>query len=415
MKQRKLLILGGASVHVKVVEAAKRMGLYTIVTDYLPDSPAKQIADQSYMFNIYDVDEIVQMCRQEGVSGVISTHLDPCQRPYQEICERLGLPCFGDSRQVFAMTDKHAFKKMCMESGVDVIEEYTEADILADSVPYPIFIKPVDSRGSRGQSVCYDKETALEAVQFAKQESSNGDILIEKYMAGAEEVQITYFFVNGEAYLVRTVDSYRGPERLQLEKVVICALSPSTHTDEYLENAHKNVVAMLKKLGIRNGPAFMQGFYDQGKFRFFDPGLRFPGVDYEQIFRKVFGIDLVELAIEFAMNGEIKAESFPKNSMNLLGNRAAVLFPVIDAGTIAGIDGVDILTKDPRVISYLHRHTVGDTLPWSADVNQRLSEIDILCDDEAALGQTIHWIWETLDIRDTEGKQMLLPLENIPF
>jgi len=415
MKGKKLLILGGASVHIKVVEAAKRMGLYTIVTDYLADSPAKQIADKHYMFNIYDVDEIVQMCREEGVDGVISTHLDPCQRPYQQICEKLGLPCFGDSQQVFRMTDKHAFKKMCIENGVDVIEEYTETDILTDRVPYPIFIKPVDSRGSRGQSVCYDKDAALQAVEFAKQESANGDILIEKYMAGAEEVQITYFFINGEAYLVRTVDSYRGPERLQLEKVVICALSPSKHTDEYMLGAHKNVVAMLKKLGIRNGPAFMQGFYDQGKFRFFDPGLRFPGVDYEQIFRKVFGIDLVELAIEFAVTGQICLKRFPENSMNLNNNRAAVLFPVITEGTIESISGVDLLIKDERVISYLHRHMEGDTLSWSADVNQRLSEIDILCQDDASLMQTIAWIWDTLDIRSTDGRQMLLPLENMPI
>jgi len=63
MDKKKLLILGGASVHVKVVEAAKKLGLYTIVTDYLENSPAKQIADKSYMFNIYDVDEIVQMCK----------------------------------------------------------------------------------------------------------------------------------------------------------------------------------------------------------------------------------------------------------------------------------------------------------------------------------------------------------------
>ena len=415
MNQKKLLILGGASVHVKVVEAAKRMGIYAIVADYLPDAPAKKIADKSYLINIYDVDGLVKICKEEGVDGVISSHLDPCQRPYQQICEELGLPCFGDSIQTFKMTDKHAFKQMCMENGVDVIEEFTEEDILQERVSYPIFVKPVDSRGSRGQSVCYDKEAALKAVEFAKSESSNGDILIEKYMAGAEEVQITYFFIDGEAYLVRTVDSYRGPEQLGLEKVVICAISPSKHTDEFLNGAHKNVVSMLKKLGIKNGPAFMQGFYDNGKFRFFDPGLRFPGVDYERVFHRVFGIDLVELTIEFAMTGQIQLPEFPKNSMNLNGNRAAVLFPVLTEGTIDHIGGVQTLIEDPRVVSYLPRHFEGETLPWSADVNQRLAEIDILCQDEAERRKTIGWIWDTLDIRDTNGKQMLLPLENMPF
>lgn len=415
LNKKKILILGGASVHVKVVETAKEMGLYTIVTDYLTDSPAKQIADKSYCFDIYDIDGIVDMCRQEGVSGVISSHLDPCQRPYQQICERLGLPCFGNADQFFKMTDKHAFKKLCVENGVDVIQEYTEQDILKDRVCYPIFVKPVDSRGSRGQTVCYDKNTALQAVDFAKSESSNGDILIETYMAGAEEVQITYFFINGEPHLVRTVDSYRGQEKYGLEKVVICAVSPSKHTDEYLNGAHKNVAAMLKKLGIRNGPAFMQGFYDNGKFRFFDPGLRFPGVDYEKIFHKVFGIDLIRLTIEFAMTGRIQNAVLPNDSMNLNGNHAAVLFPVITAGTIHQIQGVETIIRDCQVVSYLHRHFVGETVGWTQDVNQRICEIDVVCESIPQLKERISWIWDTLQVLDEEGRQMLMSLDSLPF
>lgn len=38
---KKLLILGGAGPHVKVVESAHEMGIQTIVADYLPDSPAR--------------------------------------------------------------------------------------------------------------------------------------------------------------------------------------------------------------------------------------------------------------------------------------------------------------------------------------------------------------------------------------
>ena len=47
LKGKKLLILAGAGTHNKVVKAAREMGIYTIVTDYLVDSPAKQIADEA--------------------------------------------------------------------------------------------------------------------------------------------------------------------------------------------------------------------------------------------------------------------------------------------------------------------------------------------------------------------------------
>lgn len=408
MERKRILILGGANVHCKLVRAAKEMGLYTIVTDYLVDSPAKLIADKSYMYDVNDVDAIVEMCLRENVEAVISTHLDPCQRPYQKICARLGLPCFGTEEQFFKLTDKHAFKQMCKECGVDVIQEYSQEDIFKGTVIYPVFVKPVDSRGSRGQSVCYTAEQTLEAIRFAVSESSNGDILIEKYMAGANEVQVTYFLVDGEAYLVRTVDSYRGSEQEGLEKVVLRSISPSKYTDEYLAGAHKNVVRMIKQLGIKNGPVFMQGFYDEGKFRFFDPGLRFPGVDYEEIYGKVFGVDLLKCAISYAVTGEIRETVLPKDSAKIKGKAAAVLFPAITEGKIAAIEGIEELCQDERVVSFLQRHFVGEQIGWTRDVNQRLAEVDVLSENEADLQEMIQKVWDLLRVQSEEGKEMLM-------
>ena len=55
-KQKKLLILGGANVHVKVVKAAHEMGIETIVVDYLDpiDSPAKLESDFNYKIDIFN-------------------------------------------------------------------------------------------------------------------------------------------------------------------------------------------------------------------------------------------------------------------------------------------------------------------------------------------------------------------------
>ena len=58
LKEKKLLIIGGAFQHVKLVEAAKELGVVTYVTDYLPleKAPAKQIADKYFMYNIDEID-----------------------------------------------------------------------------------------------------------------------------------------------------------------------------------------------------------------------------------------------------------------------------------------------------------------------------------------------------------------------
>lgn len=401
---KKILVLGSASVHVKLIKAAQEMGVYTITTDNVPyeDSPGKKVADEYWDLNIYDVEGIVAKAKEVGIDGVICGWLDPCQRPYFQICKALNLPCYGNEEQFYKMTDKHAFKKMCIENGVYTIDEYSEEDILSGKIEFPVFVKPVDSRGSRGQAVCYTMEELLPAINFAKSESSNGDILVEKYIKGSQEFHVTYFFVDGEPYLLRTSDNYCGSEDMHMEKVVSCAVMPSRYTNKYIEDAHQNVVKMFKKLGIQNGPIFMQGFVDNGVFRFFDPGLRFPGVDYELVFKQVFNVDLMKAMIQIALTGKTDVV-IPDKAAFINGHRASVLYLTIRACTIAYLGGEEEVANCKQVISYLPRCKVGEEITWAYNVNQRLGEVDLLCDNTEELIKTINFVNSTLIATDTNG------------
>lgn len=397
----KILILGGTAQQIKLIEAAKRKGYYTIVTDYLSDSLAKRMADKSYMYDINDIDGIVNMCKDENVQGVICGYIDPCQRPYQKICARLNLPCYGTQEQFYLMTDKHAFKKMCNDNGVNTIKEYKEND---SDIEYPVFVKPVDSRGSRGQSVCYNEKELEAACIYAKSESSNGDIIIEKFMKDTKEFQVTYFFVDGKPYLIRTTDSYCGSEEKHLEKVVACAVSPSKYTNLYLAKAHNKVINMFKNMGYKNGPIFMQGFVYQDDFYFFDPGLRFPGVDYERIIRKVYGVDLMDAMIDIAMQNKISIE-IPETCYSLEGKKAAVLFPTVSKGTIETLEGIDCYCDE--IVSAIPRCEVKDTLEWTYNVNQRLAEMDVLSNNLDDLKKTLQEVQNNIKVLNEKGENMI--------
>ncbi|RGH48445.1 ATP-grasp domain-containing protein [Coprobacillus sp. AM37-9BH] len=405
---KKLLVLGGAFVHVKLIKSAQELGAYVIVTDNVPfeNSPGKKIADEYWDLNIFDVDGIIEKSKLEGINGVISCWLDPCQRVYQKICEKLSLPCYGNEQQFFKMTDKQAFKEMCKENNVDVIIEYTEDDVKNHTIVFPVFVKPVDSRGSRGQKVCFTYDELEEGIVEAKKESSNGNVIIEKYIDSGHEFQVTYFYVDGEPYLVRTTDSYTGSESNHLEKVVACAVSPSKYTDIYLKTAHEKVINMFSKLGVKNGPIFMQGFYDEGIFRFFDPGLRFPGVDYELTYEQVFGISIPQLMVEFAFEGKISINELPRDGMNLRGNYSGILFPTLVAGKITNMDSVNDVRKHDSVISCWPRVDVGETIGWDYNVNQRFGEIDILAKDKYELCNEIQNVQNKLRILDENGNDM---------
>lgn len=183
-----------------------------------------------------DVDQIVEKCKIEKVDAVISGWLDPCQKPYNEICEKLKLPCYGTSEQFHILTDKNAFKKYCKECGVDTIPQFTISDVENEKIEFPVFVKPNDSRGSRGQSLCNTYDELKVAIDLAKKESSNNEFVIEKFMDGKQDFSMTYFVIDEQPHLIRICDRYLGKREDRLNKQCIGCIAPSKYTQLYLDN-----------------------------------------------------------------------------------------------------------------------------------------------------------------------------------
>jgi len=416
LARRKILILSGASVHCKLVEEAKKYGLYTIVTDNLIDSPAKRLSDESWSLSVTAVDNIVEKCKEEGVDAIVCGWIDPCQIPYVKICQKLNLPCYGNLEQFTLLTNKSYFKEKCVANEVCVIPEYSIQDVENEQVSYPVFIKPADSRGSRGQEICRTKDEALKAIKLAATESSSNTALIEKYIEGEAEFQVTYFFIDGEAYLIRTADSYVDENQVGLDRVVSYSISPSKYTDDFISKASPALIGMLKNIGVKNGPVFFQGFYNrtENRFCFFDPGYRFPGTDFEKILKNIFKIDFAFFMVFFSINGYFPKIDRDVDYFHLNGKHSAVLFPAVKPGLIKSVEGLLELGDDEAVVSVLERSKAGDRVFFTKDIGQRLAEIDVLCENKGELLKKIEEIYHKITVRDFMGRDMLVkPLRYI--
>lgn len=409
--KKKILILGGAYLHNKVVESAQDMGLYTIVIDNVPDSPAKKIADKSYDINVSDVDAVVEISKKEGVDAVISVCLDFCQTYYQRICHRLGLFCWGTKEQTDILTQKTLFKEACVRSGIDIIRTYKESDIVADrnAVEYPLLVKPSQSRGSRGTAVCYSYEDALKAIEAAKSISNDGQAVIEEYMGGKPDFQVTYLVVNGHPYVVRTADRYLGPKDCNMERVAIALSSPSKYTDMYFANVHHKVKELVRYLNIKNAPLFFQGFIDGDTIRFYDPGLRFPGGEYDRYFSEVTGVDLMKMLVSLAVYGDYGEYSglLHDKIAYLNGKHIFTLHSVIREGKISEITPKEHLLAIDGVKRVSFRHGIGDAIKMTYDVNQRIAEINIVKEDKEELVKSIISVQKKIKVLDENGNNMI--------
>jgi hypothetical protein len=311
---------------------------------------------------------------------------------------------------VLTLTDKVKFKQLCLDTGVDIIPTYSEKDIDDGTVIYPVLVKPVDSRGSRGAIVCNSKEELINALPIAKKESSNGGAIIEKYMNDNQDLTISYIVKDGKPTLISLGDRYPGRKEDNLDRQLSCTIQPSRYSEMFMENVNDKIVNMIKYLKIENGPVFFQGFVDGDKVRLYDPGIRFPGNEYERIYAKATGMNPMKSIISYCVGGDIiDYDGKMEGSYDLNGNVAIQYMINVGAGTIAKFEGLEEIAKQSYVIDVQQRHFVGETIENTGDIKHRAGEISILLDrDVDKMVEAIKYIQNTLRIEDNAGKNLII-------
>lgn len=410
---KKLLLLAGADPHRKVVEAAHELGVYVIVADYYDDeldAPAKTIADEAWLVDVMDVEELARRYEEAGdIDGILNFCLDAPQMSYARLCERFGLPCYGTPEQFRVLSDKAAFKEYCQGHGLLTIPSYCEEEALKGNINFPVFVKPVDSRGSRGQSICHSLEELPAALDYAKKYSLDGRALIEKYMGDMQDFTISCLISNGIPYVIKMGDRYDGAKKDGMDRQHILTISPSVDFDLVFEKTYPRIVRFIEDLGIRFGALFLQGFMEDGEVYCYDPGLRLPGSDFDRITKDLTGFDPMKSAIIFALTGDETAlYGNPEDMVKLNGKIGIMLSLAARPGVIKKIVGLEDVLKDPRTHGISIRHKEGDYIPETGDTNQRIVEYVASFDSAEELPGFFDFVYKTVSVEDEDGDEMLI-------
>ena len=407
---KRLLILGGAGQTLKVVNTAHEMGIYVIVTDRSVNFKVRELADECLPYSVKDVEGLSKWLDSNKVDGILNFNIDAAQTTQLALCTKYGFPCYGAKEQYDIFTNKNNFKQFCQRNGLDIIPEYTEEDVINDRAEYPILIKPADSSGSRGNTVCYSKEEALEAIRFALQESYSSSVIIEKFMAGYHDFAVTYYTVDGVPHLTRVGDRYVGRIEDGLNRQCICGVYPSKYTQFYLDRYDEKMKTMIRNAGVINGPTFFQGFIDGDKIRWYDPAIRFSGGEYEQYYKTLIGLDLMRATIVYALTGknDIAAEKIDGTCW-LNGYHAVQLLIDVGPGTITTLTGIEEIRALPEVAVVTLKHKAGDVIARTGDINQRIAEIVITMQgDLQSVHDVVRRVQSLLRVEDENGNDMLV-------
>ena len=256
-KPRKILILAGSAFQVPLIERAKQNGHYVITCDYLPSNPGHKIADEYHNVSTTDKEAVLQLARDNRVDGVTTISSDPAMPTVAYVAAELGLP--GPTVESVAdLTEKDRFRALLSRIGLNVPQSRVvrtdtapnEFVLFSDNNEY--VVKPVDSSGSKGVTICGTERSQMAcAVRRAIEHSRVGRCIIEEYINGHQ--------VHGDGYVEngRLIYSYLGDHVFYTRTDNLIPVStrwPCTVNPALLREVTRQVQAIVTSVGYERGP-----------------------------------------------------------------------------------------------------------------------------------------------------------------
>lgn len=117
---KKLMLLGGSRYLIPVINAAHKLGLYTITVDYLPDNTAHKYSDKYCNISIIDKEAVLKCARELEIDGIMSFACDPGVVTAAFVAEKMRLPFQGSYKAISILQDKGMFRKFLTENHFNV-------------------------------------------------------------------------------------------------------------------------------------------------------------------------------------------------------------------------------------------------------------------------------------------------------
>ncbi len=411
---KRLLILGGTSATLDLVKNAKEMGVYTIVTDYLDNGVAKEIADETALVSTTDLEGLESLIKERRVDGVFCGPSEFNLRNLIRLCEKTGLPCYTNMEVWDRCANKDEFKQYCMENGVDCPKRFYVDDKSSDeelsAVDFPVIVKPVDGHSSNGISVATDVESLRKSCEMAMEYSTCKRIVVEKYIEnGGELFGARYLIKDGEAYPYLLMDTYVADPIEKRSLISHLTYTPSKYSDYYMKNMDKQVRQMLKNMGLKNGTAFFQALPYEGKIYFHEMGYRLSGGMLFKLTEPLMGVNDMKMMIRFALGEEICSdEELQKLDISSNQRIGAQLMVPLWEGTIASIEGLEELKKIPCLQDFIQYYQEGDTIlpKHIGTLGQHFGRFTLIADSQDEIFDAVERIKKELVLKDENGNVM---------
>ena len=310
---KKILIANRGEIAVRVIRAARELGIKTVAVYSTADKNAlhAMIADEAICIggaqskdSYLNVRAIISACEITGAEAIHPGFGFLSENPaFARMCEKCGIVFIGPrATSIEMLGDKAQAKETMKENGVPVImgsdgaiSNIHAAKTLSRDLGYPVLVKASAGGGGRGIRIVRSEDELESQMKAAKQEAlacfGNDEVYIEKFIENPKhiEIQILADDYGDVIYLGERDCSMQRRNQKVLEE----APSPAPFmTQELRERMGKAAVTAARVCGYRNAGTIEFLVDKNGDFYFMEMNTRIQ-VEHP-ITEAVTGIDLVK-------------------------------------------------------------------------------------------------------------------------
>lgn len=322
MSIKKLLVANRGEIAVRIIRAAKELGIKTVAVFSEGDENSLHIflADESVRIgpanpkkSYLNIPMIISAAEVSGADAIHPGYGFLAENPvFADTCIDSGFIFVGPSPEAIRkMGDKSEAKKTMKQAGVPVVpgseeplKDVEEAIEISKEIGFPVILKAVSGGGGKGMRVAYNEKELHANFRMASSEAEaafgDGRIYIEKYIENPRhiEIQVMGDMMGNVVHLGERECSIQRKHQKLLEE------APSTIVDEKMrEEMGRIAVKGAKKIGYYSAGT-MEFIVDKNKnFYFMEMNTRIQ-VEHP-VTEMVTGFDLVKEQILIAMGEKL--------------------------------------------------------------------------------------------------------------
>lgn len=364
------------------------------------------------MTSTFDAEGCLEVARKYKIDGILTVGTDQPVLTCAKVASDFELPFFLDAETAKAVTHKKVMKNIFKEYEIPsakyrlLKEGFTEDELRG--LKFPLVIKPLDSQGQRGVYKVSSLQEIRNLLPNVLSYSRENEILVEEFYE-SEEITLSGWVREGIVHILTVTD------RLTISNyphIGICVAHnfPSKHLSANFHEIKELAEKIVKAFKIKNGPIYFQMLIGSDGIKVNEIACRIGGAYEDELIPVITGVDILDMVITHAAGQEIDFSPIEAYNLKKNTNYAAVQMIFTKPGKIGKMTPMHTIMMLPGAIAGKFNYHEGSTVQEIQNATQRVGYMIFQSDSLVDLKKRIAEAFAIMEIRDTQGNNMLLDL-----